>query len=134
MSVCQRCGKDLSATNTSGDMCLECACKEINGAGESEAKGVELSEEEWDKILAGIYPVPDVLAAISIKEQINEILKARLASQKAALKEAVIKAIPKEITDVIHGSEYVQGRKEGFNIAIAEFTKSVHEAFKEAGK
>ena len=97
----------------------------MNNKTESEAKGVELTEVEKETIIE--------FEAGADAEGIILYVEKLLASQKTALKEAVIKAIPKPtMTGDISG--YKLGCEVGRNEAIAEFTKSVSEAFKEAGK
>lgn len=44
------------------------------------------------------------------------------------IKQAILSVIPDKITDVIHGDNYMQGRKDGWNIAIDAITKAIKEA------
>jgi hypothetical protein len=125
----------------------------MNNKTESEAKGVELTKKEEQKIfkiigdLTDFIPAGrrDILKDIDVLQiYIETIFTDRLASQKAAFKEAVIKAIQPSM-DKLDSASYACscGKMDTDDakrtcdlilLAVAEFTKSVEKAFKEAGK
>jgi hypothetical protein len=186
MSVCERCGGYVDENFN------ECTCIPIGtgesenvhekiarenpepqyayslSTGESEAKGVKLTDDELKIITetqkgfeyikselcqAGMFSVA-FFKITQINKEINdylllkaikEILADRLASQKNALKETVMKAIPdkdflinefKRLCVDVDLNSVAKSYQFGKYVesAIAEITKSVNEAFKEAGK